>query len=263
MQNIDRLLDIMRGLRDPDRGCPWDKEQSFESIAPYTVEEAYEVADAITRGAMDDLLDELGDLLFQVVFHAQMATEKGLFSFEDVVGAVIAKMVRRHPHVFGDSEVGSAEEQTLAWEEHKRLERIERGEGNSSSILDGVGRGLPALLRAEKLQRRAARVGFDWGQEKELLPVLGAELKELGGAIEHDADGGSVADEFGDLVFSCINLARHLGIDTETALRNANDKFERRFRRVEHILEERGVAAGPQQRSVMEQAWKQAKREGL
>lgn len=263
MQNIERLLEIMRGLRDPDGGCPWDKEQSFESIAPYTVEEAYEVADAITRGAMDDLLDELGDLLFQVVFHAQMASEKGLFSFEDVVGAITTKMVRRHPHVFGDSEVGTPEEQTLAWEEHKRLERLDRGQGNASSVLDGVGRGLPALLRAEKLQRRAARTGFDWEQTGELLPVLGAELEELGGAIEQDARSDAVADEFGDLVFSCVNLARHLGIDTETALRRANGKFERRFRRVENILEGRGVEAGPEQRLAMEQAWKQAKSEGL
>lgn len=263
MQNIERLLEIMRGLRDPKRGCPWDKEQSFESIAPYTVEEAYEVADAIARGAMDDLLDELGDLLFQVVFHAQMATEKGLFDFEDVVGSIIAKMVRRHPHVFGDSEVGSAEEQTLAWEEHKRKERLERGIGSSSSVLDGIGRGLPGLIRAEKLQRRAASLGFDWTKAQELLPVLRAELRELGAALGRNEGPGAVADEFGDLVFSCVNLARHLGIDTEMALRHANGKFEQRFRRVEQILEERGVRAEPQQRSTMEQAWEQAKREGL
>ncbi len=263
MQKIEHLLDIMRQLRDPDGGCPWDKEQSFASIAPYTIEEAYEVADAIERGAMDELLDELGDLLFQVVFHAQMASETGLFDFDDVVRAIIDKMVRRHPHVFARSEVNSSEEQTIAWEEHKHNERLRRGEGVPTSALDNVGTGLPAINRAEKLQRRAARIGFDWDGAEQLVPVLEAELRELDAVIEGEQGADAIADEYGDLVFSCINLARHLGVDTEMALRRATNKFERRFRRLERILETRGVRPGPDQGPTMEQAWEQAKREGL
>lgn len=263
MQKIEHLLDIMRQLRDPDGGCPWDKEQSFASIAPYTIEEAYEVADAIERGAMDELLDELGDLLFQVVFHAQMASETGLFDFDDVVRAIIDKMVRRHPHVFARSEVNSSEEQTIAWEEHKHNERLRRGEGVPTSALDNVGTGLPAINRAEKLQRRAARIGFDWDRAEQLVPVLEAELRELDAVIEGEQGAAAIADEYGDLVFSCINLARHLGVDTEMALRRATNKFERRFRRLERILQTRGVRPGPDQGPAMEQAWEQAKREGL
>lgn len=263
MQKIEHLLDIMRQLRDSDGGCPWDKEQSFASIAPYTIEEAYEVADAIERGAMNELLDELGDLLFQVVFHAQMASETGLFDFDDVVRAIIDKMVRRHPHVFARSEVNSSEEQTIAWEEHKHNERLQRGEGVPTSALDNVGTGLPAIIRAQKLQRRAARIGFDWDRAEQLVPVLEAELRELDAVIEGEQGADALADEYGDLVFSCINLARHLGVDTEMALRRATNKFERRFRRLERILETRGVRPGPDQGPAMEQAWEQAKREGL
>ena len=243
----------MAKLRDPDGGCPWDVEQDFASIAPHTIEEAYEVADAIEQGDMAALRDELGDLLFQVVFHAQMASEAGDFDFDAVVEAIADKMVRRHPHVFGDTRIDGAEAQTVAWEEHKRLEREARNnagnppgaanpDGNGSSApsapsaLDGVITALPALTRALKLQNRAARVGFDW---RELAPVIGKvreELAEVEAEIAAGGDGDRLRDEVGDLLFCCANLARKLGIDPETALRFGNAKFERRFRRMEELL---------------------------
>jgi MazG family protein len=228
----------MAKLRDPDGGCPWDVEQTFASIAPHTVEEAYEVADAIDQGDMEGLKDELGDLLFQVVFHAQMAGENGDFRFEDVVEAIADKMVRRHPHVFGDAKVADAEAQTVAWEEHKRLER-EANNIDRESALDGVISALPALTRAQKLQKRAARVGFDWESPAPVAGKVREELAEVEAEME-GGDEGRLKDEIGDLLFCCVNLARKLEIDPEQALRDGNAKFERRFRRMEALLAEDG-----------------------
>ena len=234
---IERLLDIMARLRDPETGCPWDREQSFETIAPYTIEEAYEVADAIARGDKEALRDELGDLLLQVVYHARMAEEDGDFDFAAVAAAISDKMVRRHPHVFGAEDVDSVAAQTRAWEDHKAAERqAQAAESGRASVLDGIALGLPALTRAVKLQRRAARVGFDW---PELLPVLDKieeEIVELKQEIRDGSPSDRVTDELGDLLFCCANLARKLGIDPETALRFGNAKFERRFRRMEELL---------------------------
>ncbi|KAB8196974.1 nucleoside triphosphate pyrophosphohydrolase [Lysobacter maris] len=237
--DIDRLLEIMARLRDPQRGCPWDVEQDFASIAPYTIEEAYEVADAIDRGDMADLKDELGDLLLQVVFHARMAEEQGAFAFADVVAAINDKMVRRHPHVFGDASVEDARAQTEAWEAQKRRER-ERNGDTDGSALAGIARGLPEWQRAVKLQKRAARVGFDWPGIDPVLAKLEEEVGEV--RAEFDADGKPPADtaaqarleeEIGDLLFVAANVARHGGVDVGSALRRANLKFERRFRAME------------------------------
>jgi MazG family protein len=236
--NIQRLIDIMAKLRDPDGGCPWDVEQTFATIAPHTIEEAYEVADAIEQGDMAAIKDELGDLLFQVVFHAQMASEKDDFRFADVVEAIADKMVRRHPHVFGDETVADAEAQAVAWEEHKRLERDAKNI-DGESALDGVISALPSLTRAQKLQKRAARVGFDW---QTIVPVVGKVREELA-EVEAEIDGGDperLKDEIGDLLFCCVNLARKLEIDPEQALRHGNAKFERRFRRMEVLLADDG-----------------------
>ena len=274
--NIQRLIDIMAKLRDPDGGCPWDVEQTFASIAPHTIEEAYEVADAIEQGDMAAIKDELGDLLFQVVFHAQMASEKGDFRFEDVARAIADKMVRRHPHVFGDDTVADAEAQTVAWEEHKRLEREAKeittenaanplgaekpGEG-AKSALDGVISALPSLTRAQKLQKRAARVGFDW---KTIVPVVGKVREELD-EVEAEIDGGDperLKDEIGDLLFCCVNLARKLEIDPEQALRHGNAKFERRFRRMEALLADDGKKIDDLPvDEVLDVYWTRAKRE--
>ncbi|WBX83310.1 nucleoside triphosphate pyrophosphohydrolase [Sphingosinicella microcystinivorans] len=221
-----RLADVMRALRDPARGCPWDIEQDFASIAPYTIEEAHEVADAIARGDMADLQGELGDLLLQVVYHAQMAAEAGHFTLADVTSGITDKMVRRHPHVFGDASVADADAQTAAWEDQKARERGNRG------ALAGVALGLPALMRAQKLQRRAARVGFDWPDAAGPRAKINEELAEV-----ETADDASRAGEIGDLLFAVVNYARHLGIDAEETLRAANAKFERRFNAVEAIAD--------------------------
>ena len=259
MSEIERLLAVMARLRDPERGCPWDREQTFAGIAPHTVEEAYEVADAIERGDMAGLADELGDLLFQVVFHAQMAGEIGAFGFDDVARAIADKMVRRHPHVFGGAaapDSGRAE----VWEAAKAAERAARG--GSAGALDGVARALPALTRAAKLQRRAARVGFDWPDIEPVLAKLREEIAELEAELESaEAAPERVADELGDLLFACANLARHAGVDPETALRGANAKFERRFRRIEILLAATGRAPEDASLDEMERLWKQAKAE--
>ena len=226
----------MARLREPERGCPWDREQSFATIAPYTIEEAYEVADTIARGDMAALKDELGDLLFQVVFHARMAEEAGIFDFDDVATAITDKMVRRHPHVFGDAEIATAEAQTLAWEEHKAKERAAKAvaTGARESVLDGVALALPALLRAAKIQKRAARIGFDWQEARPVIAKLAEEIAELEAelAIGADGDPDRLEDEMGDILFAAANLARKLDIEPEAALRRATEKFERRFRRV-------------------------------
>ena len=244
---MPRLLEIMRRLRDPDTGCPWDIEQTFATIAPYTIEEAYEVADAIERQSWDELKGELGDLLFQSVFHAQMADEAGHFDFNDVADTMSDKMVARHPHVFGDENRDkSAEQQTRDWETIKAAERAEK---QQQGTLDGVAVGLPALLRAMKLQKRAARVGFDWPQTDQVLDKIVEESRELVEArdtLPHD----KIEEEMGDLLFVMANLARHLKIDPEAALRRANAKFVRRFEYVEDALAKLGKL--PEQSSLEE-----------
>jgi ATP diphosphatase len=236
--NIDKLIDVMARLRHPTEGCPWDVEQTFETIAPYTIEEAYEVADAIDRRDMAALRDELGDLLLQVVFHSRMAEEADEFVFEDVAGAISDKLIRRHPHVFGDGTADAASAVKESWESLKATERAEKAanDGRPHSVLDDVPTAFPALMRAEKLQKRAARVGFDW---PDLAPVLDKVMEELG-ELKAEIDNGGTADrvseEAGDLLFACVNLLRHLKVDPESALRSANAKFEQRFRAVEATL---------------------------
>jgi ATP diphosphatase len=226
---MERLLTIMRRLRDPETGCPWDVAQSFETIAPYTIEEAYEVADAIQRGDAEDLLDELGDLLLQVVFHAQMADEKGWFGFADVEAAISDKMERRHPHVFGDADIDSADAQTLAWEVQKAEERRARGQ---HSLMDGVAAGLPEWMRAKKIQKRAAEAGFDWPSAEPVLDKLAEESREVREAMD-SGNEANIEEEVGDLLFAVVNLARQLRVDPGKALRAANAKFEQRFRAME------------------------------
>lgn len=230
MNGIEDLIGIMARLRDSERGCPWDRVQTFRTIAPYTIEEAYEVADAIERGDLSDLLDELGDLLFQVVFHAQMAREAGEFGFEDVVNAIAVKMIRRHPHVFGDVDERTPAEQSLRWEDMKAAERSRSG--GAGSLLDDVPVALPALTRAVKLQRRAARCGFDWSNSDEVFDKIAEEAGELRDAVRA-GDRTEIDDELGDLLFTVANLARHVGADPESCARAANGKFERRFRELE------------------------------
>lgn len=257
MNSIRELLDIMARLRDSEHGCPWDCAQDFATIAPYTIEEAYEVADAIAREDRAALKDELGDLLLQVVFHARMAEEEGSFDFADVASAIGAKLVRRHPHVFGAAEYADITEQTADWERIKADERQRRGE---TSALDGVPLALPALTRAAKLQRRAARVGFDWPNLAPVLDKLDEELRELRGALaEHDAT--RIREELGDLLFSCVNLARTLDQDPEAALAATNRKFERRFRCLEHWLHAEGRCPEQLTLAELDELWERAKRE--
>lgn len=256
---LRRLLAIMARLRAPDGGCPWDVEQTFETIAPYTIEEAYEVADAIRRGAMGELKDELGDLLLQVVFHARMAEEAGLFAFDDVVRAINDKMIRRHPHVFADQKVESAEAQTAAWEDMKAAERAGKN-GAAAGLLDDVPLALPALMRAQKLQKRAARVGFDWPDAARVMDKVKEETAELDAAIS-DEDPAGVQEEIGDLLFVCVNLARKLSVDSEVALRDANAKFERRFRGIEERLRAKGLKAEDQTLEELDAHWDAVKAE--
>ena len=260
--NLCRLLDIMARLRDRERGCPWDVEQNFATIAPYTIEEAYEVAEAIERGDRAALKDELGDLLLQVVFHARMAEEEGSFAFEDVAAAIADKMVRRHPHVFGDKTVSDAAAQTVSWEAQKAEERARKAaaSGQTASALDGVGVALPALTRALKIQDRAARVGFDWGKPRPILDKIEEEIGELRAELD-SADKARLEDELGDLLFAMVNLARHLKIDPEAALRHTISKFDRRFRRVEALLAEAGKTPAQSTLDEMEERWVQAKAE--
>lgn len=255
---MDRLLEIMRRLRDPETGCPWDIEQTFETIAPYTIEEAYEVADAVERGAMDELEGELGDLLLQAVYFAQMAEEAGHFTFQNIVRGISDKMVARHPHVFGDeSRDKSAEQQTVDWETIKAAERAGKAQ---KGALDGVALNLPALLRALKLQKRAARVGFDWADVNDVLAKITEEAAEL--AEARDTMGpDEVEDEFGDLLFVMVNLGRHLGVEPEAALRRTNAKFTRRFGAVEARLAERGKTPATSDLAEMDALWDQVKAE--
>ncbi|WP_376696339.1 nucleoside triphosphate pyrophosphohydrolase [Wenzhouxiangella sp. EGI_FJ10305] len=254
---IDRLTDIMARLRDPERGCPWDVEQTFRTIAPYTVEEAHEVADAIERADFEDLRDELGDLLFQVVFHARMAEEQSLFGFDDVVEAISDKLVRRHPHVFGDASFNNVEEQTANWEDIKAAERAEKGQADES-LLDGVSRGLPALRRAVKLQKRAARVGFDWPDPDPIFDKLREEAEELRAALANE-DVDNIEEEIGDLLFVITNLARKLDVDPGAALRRCNHKFERRFRTMEEMARDRAIDLADLDHDELEAVYEAAK----
>jgi nucleoside triphosphate diphosphatase len=261
-RGIDRLIEVMRRLRDPQSGCPWDLEQSFATIAPYTIEEAYEVADAIAREAWGELEGELGDLLLQVVYHARMAEEAGLFDFDRVAHAIADKMVRRHPHVFGEENVASSDAQRARWEETKAAERAAKaGDGERHSVLDDVPLALPALTRAEKLQKRAARVGFDWGAALPILAKIEEEVGELREAMRDPDARDERRAEMGDLLFSVVNLARHLDIDPEEALRQTNRKFERRFRRIEVLLAQRGERPEDVGLEALDGLWNEAKKE--
>ncbi len=259
---LTRLLAIMAQLRNREHGCPWDVEQTFATIAPYTIEEAYEVADAIEKQDWDGLKDELGDLLFQVVFHSQMASEENRFDFADVAGSISDKMVRRHPHVFGDqSGIDNADKQTVNWEVQKAAERQEKAEseGRELSALDGVAAGLPALMRATKLQKRAARVGFDWPDAEHVIADIDEELGELKQEIGAGGKHDRLEDELGDVLFTVVNLARHLGVDPEAALRRTNAKFERRFRFVEDRLSKEERTTAEASLEEMDRFWNEAK----
>ena len=260
-----RLLQVMAWLRDRQHGCPWDIDQTFQTIAPYTIEEAYEVADAIERNDLPALKEELGDLLLQVVYHAQIASEAAAFSFNDVAAAIADKMIDRHPHVFGDARIDTAEAQTVSWEARKAAERAARqSAGNASErpsgTLDGVARALPALMRAEKLQKRASRVGFDWQSTGPVIDKIEEEVRELRAEMEAGTmDQVRVADELGDVLFAVANLARHCKVDPEVALRATNDKFERRFAHIERRLAETGRLPAEASLEEMEALWQEAK----
>jgi len=261
-KDIQTLLDIMAALRTPVTGCPWDLEQTFATIAPYTIEEAYEVADAIERDDLLDLKDELGDLLLQVVFHARMAEENGIFAFGDVVEAISTKMIRRHPHVFGDDDADTPGAVKRNWEDIKAEEKAERHAARGSeevpSLLDDVPLALPALQRAVKLQKRAARVGFDWDDAGQVFGKVREEVEEVAEALE-SGDTAATTDEIGDLLFAVANLARHAGIDPEAALRGTNDKFRRRFAHIETSAAKAGEALADVPLEQMEVWWVEAK----
>ncbi|MGE4481681.1 nucleoside triphosphate pyrophosphohydrolase [Acidocella sp.] len=256
---IQALINVMAALRDPKTGCPWDKEQDFSTIAPYTIEEAYEVRAAIASGDPAQLQDELGDLLFQVVYHARMAEERGWFKFDDVAMTIKDKMVRRHPHVFGDEAARTAAAQTAAWESQKAVERAKRAQHGA---LDGVAEALPALKRAQKLTSRAARVKFDWPDAEAVLEKLAEETAELKAELA-EAKPDRLADELGDMLFVLVNLARKLSQDAESCLEGANEKFMRRFGRVEGLLAARGKMPVDSTLDEMENLWAEAKKEGL
>ncbi len=273
MSGIQRLLEIMARLRDPQRGCPWDLQQNFKTIAPYTVEEAYEVADAIERDDLPSLRDELGDLLFQVVFHSQMAQEQGAFDFDDVANAICDKMERRHPHVFGDASIADAEAQTVAWEEQKRRERAQKRNGEeAASVLDDVPVALPALTRANKLGKRAARVGFEWSDVHGAIEKLDEEIAEFKAEVrshvclqsDTTAEGQPrqqerLAAELGDVLFCVVNVCRYLKIDPEQALKRTNASFERRFRYVERGLARQGKTPEQATLAEMDKLWEEGK----
>ena len=262
-RDISRLIEIMAALRDKDGGCPWDVEQSFATIAPYTIEEAYEVADAIARNDMADLCDELGDLLLQPVYHAQMAAEAGLFEFGDVVEAVTTKLIRRHPHVFGDDDARAAGAAKGFWEKAKAKEKAERaaaGRDVPAGLLDGVADGLPALIRAHKLQAKASTVGFDWNDARLVIAKLREEIGEIETELDRpETDREAIAGEVGDLLFAVVNLARHLKVDADQALRGTNIKFQRRFRAIETALAAESRTPAEASLDEMETLWQRAK----
>jgi ATP diphosphatase len=252
---MQTLLDIMDCLRHPDNGCPWDRQQDFRSIAPYTIEEACEVVDAIEQEDKAGLQDELGDLLFQVVFHARMASEAGWFDFSDVVRGICDKMVRRHPHVFAGAEIADAYAQTHAWEAHKQQERG----ATPGSVLDGVPLALPALMRADKLQKKASRAGFDWPDIRGVFDKVKEEMEELRAEIEDGLDREAIEDEAGDLLFAVVNLVRHAGAEPESALRRANRKFTRRFQQLEQLCHETGTSVAETDLDTLDWYWEQVK----
>ena len=256
--DIGRLLEIMAALRTPGSGCPWDLEQNFRTIAPCTLEEAYEVADAVERDDLAQLREELGDLLLQVVFHARMAQEQGAFDFGDVVEAITAKLIRRHPHVFADAEGRTAEAVKGLWERIKAEEKAAKSEGADEGILAGIPKALPALTRALKLQNKAGSVGFDWNDPRAVLAKVREEAGEIEAALEIE-DAQHAASEVGDLLFAVVNLARHLKGDPEALLRSTNLKFERRFRAIEHALAQRGKKPGDASLEEMDALWNEAK----
>jgi ATP diphosphatase len=257
--SLDDLLAIMARLRDPQDGCPWDVQQDFASIAAYTIEEAYEVADAIDRKDWPDLRDELGDLLLQVVFHARMAQESGLFDFADVAHAISSKMRRRHPHVFGDVRYADVEAQKRAWEDIKTAERLAKGAPPDESALAGISAGLPEWKRALKLQQRAANTGFDWPDPQPVLAKLAEEIEEVRVEFAEGADPARLEDEIGDVLFVLVNLTRHAGVDFSSALRHANAKFERRFRRMEELAAAAGTSLGERELAGQEALWQRVK----
>ncbi len=260
--DIAQLIEIMAALRTPKTGCPWDLQQNFSTIAPYTLEEAYEVADAIARNDLADLKDELGDLLLQVVFHARMAQEQDAFDFGDVVGAITAKLIRRHPHVFGDKRAGDPQAVKLLWEDIKAQEKQERAAGRRATpdgALAGIPVALPALTRALKLQAKASRVGFDWNDPRAVLRKIREEIGEIEEALD-DGDASGAAAEIGDLLFAAVNLARHLHADPETLLRQTNTKFEQRFASIEAALATRGKAPQNSTLAEMDALWNEAKK---
>jgi MazG family protein len=261
-KQIERLLGIMRSLRDPEKGCPWDIRQDFASIAPYTIEEAYEVADAIEREDIMALRDELGDLLFQVVFHAQMADEQGRFGFGDVVESICDKLVRRHPHVFGDVRVDDEAELHRAWEEHKKDERKRKqAPEESQGILSGIASTLPALQWSAKLQKRAAHHGFDWSSIEPVFDKIHEEIEELKAEIARSDNSVRINEEMGDVLFACVNLARHCHVDAEHALRDSNRRFIKRFEAIEAMLGDEGRRMEDCGLAELEAYWQKAKRE--
>jgi ATP diphosphatase len=257
MKEIDELMRIMRTLRDPARGCPWDREQTMRSILPYTLEECYEIADAIERDDMDGIRDELGDLLFHLIFYAQIASEQGLFDFRGVAASTGAKLRNRHPHVFAGGKTGSADELPPSWEIIKHLERRQRNA--KATLLDDINPSQPAMSRAHALQKRAATVGFDWDSPGPVLAKIEEEIGELKTAVQSGMDQNLLMDEMGDLLFACVNLARHFDVNPETALRHANDKFERRFRYIEQRLVADHKELSAATLSEMEALWQEAK----
>ncbi len=262
MEQMNQLLEIMKSLRNPDSGCPWDIEQKFSTIAPYTIEEAYEVADAVARDDMDELCSELGDLLFQVVYHSQMADEKGLFNFRDVTENINEKLIRRHPHVFAESEITDAKTQSIAWEAIKTQERLSKQEkaGQEQGLLGGINKAMPALARAQKLQSRAATVGFDWHETQTVLDKIKEELEEVEEEINSETQSvEKIEDEIGDLLFTCVNLARHFSIDSESAVRKTNAKFEKRFAHIENTLKDQGTNLRDATLEMMDKLWNEAK----
>ena len=259
---LQRLLDIMVTLRDPERGCPWDREQTMASLVPHTLEEAYEVADAVAHGDEAAIRDELGDLLFQVVFYSRIAEEAGAFDFAAVAAAIADKLVRRHPHVFGEARIETSAAQARAWEDHKQREREARAGGRPAGTLDDVPLALPALTRAVKLQRRAARAGFDWREPEQVMAKVEEELGELRDELP-GADRQRLEHELGDLLLATTNLARHLGINPETALRGANRRFEQRFRYMETRLAARGRDMAGCSPDELEALWEEAKMRGV
>jgi nucleoside triphosphate diphosphatase len=255
---IQQLIEIMASLRHPETGCPWDIKQTFETIVPYTLEEAYEVADSIERGQMDELKDELGDLMFQVVFYAQMAKEQKLFEFDDVVKSINDKLVRRHPHVFADEKYENETTLNEAWEKSKASERDNKADTKQASILEGVAKALPSLKRSQKLQKRAAREGFDWPTVEPVFDKIQEEILEVKQAMQ-EKDQAAVFEEVGDLLFACVNLARHLSVDAEESLRSGNAKFEKRFFYIEEKLTSMGKAFKQCELDELERYWQDAK----